>query len=96
MAPKGAHTMSELYKYLLNMGWYGGKSLVTIIIESCFEGWSSRATEAWETRVIVDTKEVKNSDGKILVPNMRVVGTERQSLDEICAIVMSKIQGAKT
>ena len=56
------------------MGWYGGThDLCTITIEGGFEHTlSSRATESWDLVFRVETKEIKNDSGKIILPALIV------------------------
>lgn len=72
--PHDAKNMPALLKKLYWLGWYGGThDLCTITIEGGFEHTlSSRATESWDLVFRVETKEIKNDSGNIILPSLTV------------------------
>ncbi len=82
-------TLTELHplKYLQNiikkMGWYTGKSQLLITYEGEFEGFYGKASEDWEQQAVIQLKEVKNSSGVIICPEIKVKGTAYESIEDV-------------
>lgn len=87
--PYKMDALKALMQRAYSLGWFAGrKNLVTISIESEFEGFSGRASESWEHRFVVHTEEVRGDGDKVIWPALMEYG---ETLEEACHKVLTKL-----
>ena len=80
--------LKSLQSIIKKIGWYTGKSQLLITYEGEFEGFYGKASEDWEQQATVELKEIKQSNGDIVCPGLKVKGTFGESIEDIALKVV--------
>ena len=80
--------LRNLQKFVCSLGWFSKSVKLTITLEREFEGYYGRASEDWETQVII---QIKSPDEKIC-PNIKVIGQRFDDIDRVSFLVLQKIE----
>lgn len=81
--------LKELQNIIGRLGWYSGKSQLLITYEGSFEGFYGLASEDWEQQAVIELKEVKTTNDKIICPAIKVKGNRFESIEDIAKKVLS-------
>ena len=69
--------------FINRLGWFpGSHKILNVFIETEFELYG-RASETWESRVVLETKEIRNDVGKTIFPDIKIVGKKGQTLEDL-------------
>ena len=71
--------LQKLDRYISNLKWFTGTVKLFIELENQFEGFYGKASERWETRIII---EIKSPDESIC-PNLRIVGDRFDRIEDV-------------
>lgn len=77
----------ELERKIKGMGWFSGKLQMIITLENEFEGFSGRATETWESRVIIEIKSPDESK----IKSIKVVGGRLDTIDDVAKTILKQL-----
>lgn len=81
--------LKDLERYFIHRGWYSGTHpFLSIRLEGGFEAFSGRASETWEYRWSVCV----HPNVEMEIPAIMVKGKVYQSLDDICADVLTQLK----
>lgn len=73
-------------------GWYAGQLKLLISVLAEFEGFYGRASESWETLVVI---EIVSPDPEI-IKSIKVVGERGETIDDVAKKVLREIDIART
>ena len=80
--------LRDLQKFVCSLGLFSKSVKLTITLEREFEGYYGRASEDWETQVII---RIESPDEKIC-PNIKVIGQRFDDIDRVSFLVLQKIE----
>ncbi len=83
--------LKELEKFVNSLGWFGGTAKLSISLERAFEGFSGRASETWESQVVIELSVVKEA-GKIICPSIKVIGKQYCDIDTVAGQVLQQLK----
>ncbi len=80
--------LKSLQSIINKIGWYTGKSQLLITYEGEFEGFYGKASEDWEQQAVIELKEIKQSNGDVICPAIKVKGACRESIEDVALKVV--------
>ena len=83
--------LKRLINKVSGAGWFGGELNLSINIYNSFEGYYGRASETWETSIVIESNEVKNFD-KVVFPAIKVVGKRHETIDNIARRFLEELE----
>ena len=85
---KDQTNLQKLDRYISNLEWFTGTVKLFIELENQFEGFYGKASERWETRIII---EIKSPDESIC-PNLRIVGDRFDRIEDVAEKILDCIE----
>lgn len=83
--------LKKIEQFISTLGWFAGEVSLLISVNRSFEGYYGKASEDWETQIVIEIKSPKEDK----CPNIKIVGNRYEKIEDVARRVLFLIDNWK-